>query len=130
MSSSKATSASHNDDRVEPSISSAVTRVPPVVPNASTDGTSTVHLSSGTDADRSNRFSITELVGAIFEAPDNTLIIHACNCLGSWNAGIAKAFKERYPNAFASYKKHCDQRTPVVGTHCPLSWINLMLGHM
>lgn len=34
-----------------------------------------------------NKFVVTERIGAIFEAPDNTVIIHACNCLGSWNAG-------------------------------------------
>ena len=37
------------------------------------------------------------------------MIIHACNCDGSWGAGIAKAFKDRYPEAFDEYKDHCDK---------------------
>ncbi|KAK3721014.1 ADP-ribose 1''-phosphate phosphatase [Vermiconidia calcicola] len=50
---------------------------------------------------------ITEETGDIFDAPPNTLIIHACNCQGSWGAGIAKAFKDRYPKAYMQYVYHC-----------------------
>jgi ADP-ribose 1''-phosphate phosphatase len=66
----------------------------------------------------SSTFVLTEEIGDIFNAPDNTVIIHACNCIGSWGAGIAAAFKQRYPNAFKAYKKHCDDNTPdsLVGT--------------
>ncbi|KAH8602188.1 hypothetical protein B0O99DRAFT_605865 [Bisporella sp. PMI_857] len=61
---------------------------------------------------------VTEKVGAIFEAPQNTVIIHACNCVGSWSAGIAAAFKQRYPRAFIYHKRHCDNHTPsdLIGT--------------
>ncbi|QDS72582.1 hypothetical protein FKW77_001015 [Venturia effusa] len=58
------------------------------------------------------KFVITEITGDIFDAPDGTVIIHACNCLGSWAAGIAAAFKQRYPKAFAKYALHCKQNTP------------------
>lgn len=50
-----------------------------------------------------------EEIGDIFSAPSNTLIIHACNCDGSWGGGIAKAFKDRYPKAYDEYAKHCDR---------------------
>lgn len=66
----------------------------------------------------SDGFQIIEKVGAIFEAPDNTIIIHACNCMGSWSAGIADAFKQRYPRAYEVYKEHCENNTPasLIGT--------------
>lgn len=32
--------------------------------------------------------------------------------MGSWSAGIAAAFKQRYPKAFAKYALHCKQNTP------------------
>lgn len=60
----------------------------------------------------SNGFTVIEEVGDIFDAPNDTLIIHACNCIGSWGAGIAAAFRQRYPNAFETYKQHCKTSTP------------------
>ncbi|KAF2121662.1 hypothetical protein BDV96DRAFT_217903 [Lophiotrema nucula] len=45
--------------------------------------------------------------GDIFNAPDNTLLVHACNTQGSWGAGIAAAFKQRYPKAYIKYRDHC-----------------------
>lgn len=45
--------------------------------------------------------------GDIFSAPPNTLLIHACNCEGSWGAGIALAFRKSYPSAFMKYAEHC-----------------------
>jgi ADP-ribose 1''-phosphate phosphatase len=60
----------------------------------------------------SKNFHITDRIGDIFDAPDGAVIIHACNCLGSWAAGIAAAFKQRYPKAFAKYVQHCKMNTP------------------
>lgn len=51
--------------------------------------------------------SIEEAEGDIFDAPRNCLIIHACNCQGSWGAGIAKAFHDRYPKAYSEHVDHC-----------------------
>lgn len=45
--------------------------------------------------------------GDIFSAPPNALLIHACNTQGSWGAGIAAAFKDRYPAAYQVYNSHC-----------------------
>ncbi|RHZ45791.1 ADP-ribose 1''-phosphate phosphatase [Aspergillus thermomutatus] len=50
---------------------------------------------------------ITEIEGNLFHAPDGAALIHACNCHGSWGKGIAKAFKDKYPAAFAIYRSHC-----------------------
>lgn len=32
---------------------------------------------------------------------------HGCNCLGSMGAGIAKAFRERYPAMYEEYRRRC-----------------------
>ncbi|KAK3638479.1 ADP-ribose 1''-phosphate phosphatase [Elasticomyces elasticus] len=50
---------------------------------------------------------VTEEEGDIFDAPPDTLIIHACNCDGSWGGGIALAFKKHYPGAYEKYAAHC-----------------------
>ncbi|GIK04924.1 ADP-ribose 1'-phosphate phosphatase [Aspergillus viridinutans] len=50
---------------------------------------------------------ITETEGNLFHAPDGAALIHACNCQGSWGKGIATAFKDKYPAAFAIYRSHC-----------------------
>ncbi|KAH0253955.1 hypothetical protein KCU91_g18239, partial [Aureobasidium melanogenum] len=55
---------------------------------------------------------VTERKGDLFAAPNNTLLLHACNCVGSWGAGIALAFKKRYPDHFATYEAHCKSKTP------------------
>ncbi|KAI6905562.1 hypothetical protein KC318_g12088 [Hortaea werneckii] len=61
---------------------------------------------------------VVESKGDIFSAPPNTLLIHACNCEGSWGAGIAKAFKTHYPSAYEIYHDHCTSHTPeeLIGT--------------
>jgi ADP-ribose 1''-phosphate phosphatase len=46
-------------------------------------------------------------IGDIFAAPPLTVLIHACNTQGSWGAGIAAAFRVKYPVAFTIYRRHC-----------------------
>ena len=50
---------------------------------------------------------LTYITGDIFTAPPNTILIHACNTKGSWGAGIALSFKEKYPAQFHVYEAHC-----------------------
>ncbi|KAM7194897.1 hypothetical protein V8F20_007762 [Naviculisporaceae sp. PSN 640] len=50
---------------------------------------------------------ITDIQGDLFSAPPNTVLIHACNSIGSWGGGIALAFKKFYPEAFKVYAAHC-----------------------
>lgn len=45
--------------------------------------------------------------GDLFSAPLNTILVHACNAAGVWGAGIALAFREKYPEQFEVYKIHC-----------------------
>lgn len=58
------------------------------------------------------KITLTERIGDLFAAPPNTLLVHACNCVGSWNAGIALAFQKNYPQAYTIYQNHCANRTP------------------
>ncbi|KUJ23965.1 uncharacterized protein LY89DRAFT_703231 [Mollisia scopiformis] len=51
--------------------------------------------------------SLTKHSGDIFDAPDHTVLIHACNTQGKWGAGIAIPFKDAYPDAFNTYHEHC-----------------------
>ncbi|RWA10938.1 hypothetical protein EKO27_g4166 [Xylaria grammica] len=60
--------------------------------------------------------ALTKHRGNIFAASDYTVLIHACNTQGKWGAGIAAAFKNAYPNAFAAYRAHCLSSTEPVQT--------------
>ncbi|KAF8901267.1 hypothetical protein CPB85DRAFT_1324277 [Mucidula mucida] len=37
--------------------------------------------------------------------PLGSILIHACNSVGSWGAGIAVGFRENFPDAFVVYSK-------------------------
>ena len=57
------------------------------------------------------------ITGDLFAAPENTILVHACNTLGSWGAGIATVFKEKYPSQFELYEAHCKEHgQALVGT--------------
>lgn len=45
---------------------------------------------------------------SLFDAPEGSLIVHAVNCQGVWGSGIAKDFKERYPDAYLIYNRECE----------------------
>ncbi|KAJ7035620.1 hypothetical protein C8F04DRAFT_1097885 [Mycena alexandri] len=60
---------------------------------------------------------ITHVKADLFAAPAGSILIHACNTKGSWGAGIATAFQERYPGAFAKYKNMCKKKgEELIGT--------------
>ncbi|WPH04540.1 Hypothetical protein R9X50_00743200 [Acrodontium crateriforme] len=79
--------------------------------NAESDIGCTTKTASANDNGESEvmRLEIIEATGDFFDAPQNTLLVHACNCEGSWGAGIAKAFKQKYPKAYKEYANHCDE---------------------
>jgi ADP-ribose 1''-phosphate phosphatase len=53
-------------------------------------------------------FVVNEEKGDLFTAaPENAVLIHACNCQGAWGGGIAAAFRDRYPNAYKRHQEHC-----------------------
>ncbi|KZM27141.1 ADP-ribose 1''-phosphate phosphatase [Ascochyta rabiei] len=41
------------------------------------------------------------------DAPRGSVLVHACNTQGHWGAGIAKAFKNIYPQAHADHNQFC-----------------------
>lgn len=60
----------------------------------------------------SQKITLTESTGDIFSAPPQALLIHSCNTEGTWNAGIASAFKSNYPAAQSIYTAHCKKWGP------------------
>ncbi|KAL5116501.1 ADP-ribose 1''-phosphate phosphatase [Pleosporales sp. CAS-2024a] len=62
----------------------------------------------GAKNDDTRTLRLTYHVGDMFsDAPENCLLIHACNTQGHWGAGIAKAFKLRYPKAYTAHHEFC-----------------------
>lgn len=55
---------------------------------------------------------------SLFDAPNESVIIHACNSQGVWGSGIAKAFKEKYPHSYVDYNKFCLNANAERGTAC------------
>src|SRR5262245_35871573 len=49
------------------------------------------------------------VTGDLFAAPQGSILVHACNTVGSWGAGIALAFQSKYPQAFRQYAAHCKE---------------------
>lgn len=51
--------------------------------------------------------------------PVGTVLVHACNCQGYWGAGVAAAFRQRYPASYEVYKQYCNngqRRSDLLGT--------------
>lgn len=44
---------------------------------------------------------------SLFDAPEGSIIAHACNAQGVWGSGIARAFKEMYPKSYEEYHHFC-----------------------
>lgn len=44
---------------------------------------------------------------SLFDAPEGSILVHACNAQGVWCSGIAAEFKEKYPQAYDDYKSFC-----------------------
>lgn len=50
--------------------------------------------------------------GSVFDAPEGTCIVHACNAQGHWGAGVALAMRVAFPDAFDDFwerKRECGQ---------------------
>nr|OQO26400.1 hypothetical protein B0A51_05586 [Rachicladosporium sp. CCFEE 5018] len=56
---------------------------------------------------KSTHLIIKEEIGDLFDSPPNSILLHACNCRGSWGAGVAAIFKKKYPAAYKVHLAHC-----------------------
>lgn len=61
---------------------------------------------------------ITHKTMSLFDAPQESVIVHACNSQGVWGSGIAKPFKEKYPHSFTDYNRFCLLANEERGTAC------------
>lgn len=52
---------------------------------------------------------------SLFDAPEGSVLVHACNGQGVWGSGIAKEFKARFPSAYRAYQEFCHE-LGLVGT--------------
>jgi ADP-ribose 1''-phosphate phosphatase len=54
----------------------------------------------------------------LFDVPNESIIVHACNSQGVWGSGIAKPFREKFPFSFIDYSKFCMIANKERGTAC------------
>ncbi|KAL2020755.1 hypothetical protein VTK56DRAFT_7953 [Thermocarpiscus australiensis] len=101
--------ATHKDSHPTGSAQHAPPPPPhPAIPPAPSPATTTPALLKPA---HSRRIRITDQTGDLFSTPPGSLLIHACNALGSWGGGIALAFRNQYPAAFRVYRAHCARST-------------------
>lgn len=55
---------------------------------------------------------------SLFSAPNDSIIVHACNSQGVWGSGIAKAFKEKYAHSYVDYNRFCADMNMSRGSAC------------
>lgn len=48
----------------------------------------------------------------LFDAPEGSVLVHACNAQGVWGSGIAVEFKKRFPYSFEIYQDKCQNEIP------------------
>lgn len=54
--------------------------------------------------------SLTYKKMSLFDSPDGVILVHSCNAQGVWGSGIAREFKERFPESFKQYNEYCTSR--------------------
>lgn len=57
-------------------------------------------------------FQLRDTHTTVEDLPPNTILLHACNCVGRWGSGVAKDIAEAYPRAAAVYARHCRANNP------------------
>lgn len=46
---------------------------------------------------------------SLFDAPEGSILVHACNSQGKWGRGIAKTFRDLYPESYGEYARFCER---------------------
>ena len=59
--------------------------------------------------------------GDIFHTPGLRAYAHGCNCAGGMDAGVAVAFKKRWPRMYEEYRLRCEQKQLTLGDVFPWS---------
>lgn len=55
--------------------------------------------------------------GDLFKAPYGEVLLHSCNTMARWGAGIAVEFRKRYPEAHILYQQTCASKgSSLLGT--------------
>lgn len=55
--------------------------------------------------------------GDLFTAPYGDVLVHSCNCMARWGAGIAVEFRKRFPEAHQTYQMTCASKgSSLLGT--------------
>lgn len=57
----------------------------------------------------------TILKGDLFNTPGLKAFAHACNCAGTMDAGVAVAFKKRWPRMYEEYVQRCKDKRLALG---------------
>lgn len=52
----------------------------------------------------------------LFDAPEGSILVHACNAQGVWGSGIAAEFKKQTPESFQEYNSYCKHNILITGT--------------
>lgn len=58
---------------------------------------------------------------SLFDAPKESIIVHACNSQGMWGSGIAKPFAQNYPHSYVDYKNFCNRWNQERETACGMA---------
>ncbi|KAI9726771.1 MAG: ADP-ribose 1''-phosphate phosphatase [Chrysothrix sp. TS-e1954] len=61
---------------------------------------------------RVNNAHIEYVTGDVLEAAQGSVIVHSCNCEGSWGKGFAKALRLKYPGHCKRYQIFCKTHKP------------------
>ena len=47
--------------------------------------------------------------GSVFDAKEEHILVHSCNCQGFWGKGFALELKQKYPQHYKVYRDHCNE---------------------
>lgn len=53
---------------------------------------------------------------SLFDAPEGSILVHACNAQGVWGSGIAKEFRTKFPLSYIDYAEYCESSDNPVGS--------------
>ncbi|KPI38740.1 ADP-ribose 1''-phosphate phosphatase [Cyphellophora attinorum] len=63
-------------------------------------------------APSNGKFVIDAVTGDVVEeVPNGGVLVHACNCIGNWGAGVALHLKKHFPEAYKLQYEYCQERT-------------------